>query len=149
LARKRRTDTGGGDKPWLNTFADLMNLLLCFFVMLFAMSDMDESKFQNIAISMSNSFGIFEGTDELGDGPLITSGMTQLNNLDDYISNTVNGTETETEDESDSPAEESVSKIDEAYEVIKEKCRKYPARCTKPSKIWSKRMISAIMWNLA
>jgi len=121
LARKRRTDTGGGDKPWLNTFADLMNLLLCFFVMLFAMSDMNESKFQNIAISMSNSFGIFEGTDELGDGPLITSGMTQLNNLDDYISNTVNGTETETEDETDSSSEGSASEIDEAYEVIKEK----------------------------
>ena len=119
MARKRRTDTGGGDKPWLNTFADLMNLLLCFFVMLFAMSDMDDMKFQNIAISMSNSFGIFNGTDQLGDGPLITSGMSQLGDLDEYISDLEGEPvkDTEREDTSKEPPKD----LDEAYKVIKEK----------------------------
>lgn len=69
----------------MNTFADLMNLLLCFFVMLFAMSEVDAEKFQNIAISMSNSIGIFDGGGKaFGEGPLISSGMSQLNNLDQY-----------------------------------------------------------------
>ena len=40
--------------------AGLNESLLCFFVMLFAMSEVDAEKFQEIAISMSNSFGIFD-----------------------------------------------------------------------------------------
>jgi len=119
LARKKRQESGGGSAPWLNTFADLMNLLLCFFVMLFAMSDMDDMKFQNIAISMSNSFGIFNGTDQLGDGPLITSGMSQLGDLDEYISDLEGEPvkDTEREDTSKEPPKD----LDEAYKVIKEK----------------------------
>jgi len=86
LARKKREASSGGNAPWLNTFADLMNLLLCFFVMLFAMSDVDGAKFEQISVSMSNSFGIFDGGGSaLGQGQLISSGMTQLNNLGQYF----------------------------------------------------------------
>jgi len=87
--------------------------------MLFAMSDMDDMKFQNIAISMSNSFGIFNGTDQLGDGPLITSGMSQLGDLDEYISDLEGEPvkDTEREDTSKEPPKD----LDEAYKVIKEK----------------------------
>jgi chemotaxis protein MotB len=86
LARKKREEApSGGNAPWMNTFADLMNLLLCFFVMLFAMSEVDAEKFQNISISMSNSFGIFDGGGKaFGEGPLISSGISQLNNLDQF-----------------------------------------------------------------
>jgi len=88
LARKKREASSGGNAPWLNTFADLMNLLLCFFVLLFAMSDVDGAKFEQISVSMSNSFGIFDGGGSaLGQGQLISSGMTQLNNLGQYFSN--------------------------------------------------------------
>lgn len=49
------------------------------------MSEVDGEKFQNFAISMSNSFGIFDGGgSSFGDGPLISSGMSQLNDLDQY-----------------------------------------------------------------
>ncbi|MCI5731095.1 MAG: chemotaxis protein, partial [Eubacterium sp.] len=34
--KKREEDQGGGGGGWINTFADLMNLLLCFFVLLFS-----------------------------------------------------------------------------------------------------------------
>ena len=88
FARKKREASSGGNAPWLNTFADLMNLLLCFFVLLFAMSDVDGAKFEQISVSMSNSFGIFDGGGSaLGQGQLISSGMTQLNNLGQYFSN--------------------------------------------------------------
>ena len=40
MARKKKEEPQGG-ASWLNTFADLMNLLLCFFVLLFAMSSVD------------------------------------------------------------------------------------------------------------
>ncbi len=87
MARKRREPDSGPGQPWLNTFADLMNLLLCFFVMLFAMSDVDAEKFDQISVSMQNSFGILEGgSSSILEGQLISSGISQLNDLDEYYS---------------------------------------------------------------
>lgn len=88
MAKKRVEEQSGGNAPWMNTFADLMNLLLCFFVMLFAASTIDAEKFENISISLTNALSIFDaGGSAIGEGMLISSGMTQLNNLDEYISN--------------------------------------------------------------
>ncbi len=88
MARKKKEASSGGNAPWLNTFADLMNLLLCFFVLLFAMSNIDNEKFEKISISLANAIGIFEGGGTaIGEGMLISSGMTQLNNLDEFFSN--------------------------------------------------------------
>lgn len=81
MARKKIESKGPGT-PWLNTFADLMNLLLCFFVLLFAYSDVDTEKFEQISMSMANSIGIFtNGGAAIGEGSLISSGMSQLNDL--------------------------------------------------------------------
>ena len=88
MARKKIEESSGGNAPWLNTFADLMNLLLCFFVLLFAMSNIDAEKFEQISISLSNSFGIFDGgKTAIGEGDMISAGMAQLNNLDEYMNN--------------------------------------------------------------
>ena len=43
---------------WLATFADLMSLLMCFFVLLLAFSEMDALKFKQLAGSMSMAFGV-------------------------------------------------------------------------------------------
>ncbi len=129
--RKRQEEPSGGNAPWLATFADLMNLLLCFFVMLFAMSDVDGEKFQNISISMSNSFGIFDGGGaSFGEGPLISSGISQLNDLDQYYSTMgKQGHETDIENEGDyDPTtkenikdKEFEGEVGEAYQVILDK----------------------------
>ncbi len=72
---------------WKDTFSDLMNLLLCFFVLLYSMSAVDETKYAELVASLSNSFSIFDGgAQAVGEGKLISSGATQLNNLDDYYS---------------------------------------------------------------
>ncbi len=88
MARKKREESSGGNAPWLNTFADLMNLLLCFFVLLFAMSNIDNEKFEKVSVSLANAIGVFDGGGSaIGEGQLISSGMTQLNNLDEFFSN--------------------------------------------------------------
>jgi len=119
LARKKpEQSSGGGNSPWLATFADLMNLLLCFFVMLFAMSEISEEKFNDISISMSNSFSIFDGGGSaLDNGDLISTGISQLNELDEYFSNM--GQDDAETDSSDSPGG-SLEKpeVDEALEVL-------------------------------
>ncbi|PSU71257.1 flagellar motor protein MotB [Photobacterium phosphoreum] len=47
-----------GSPPWMATFADLATLLMCFFVLLLSFSEMDVLKFQQIAGSMKNAFGV-------------------------------------------------------------------------------------------
>ena len=66
-----------------------MNLLLCFFVMLFSMSTMDAQKFELLAASFNQTFSIFSaGASAIGDGLLISNGVSQLNELDNYINST-------------------------------------------------------------
>ena len=43
---------------WLATFADLMALLMCFFVLLLSFSEMDVLKFKQLAGSMREAFGV-------------------------------------------------------------------------------------------
>lgn len=55
----RRKDGGhGGGHGWFVTFADLMGLLVAFFVMLVASSTQDKQKLQAIAGSMREAFGV-------------------------------------------------------------------------------------------
>ncbi|WOO36538.1 flagellar motor protein MotB [Anaerocolumna sp. AGMB13020] len=61
MSRRKMDDNEENDAPWLNTFADLMNLLLCFFVLLFAASNVDSDKYQAISDSMSKGIGFFSG----------------------------------------------------------------------------------------
>ena len=45
-------EASGGTPGWIVTFADMMSLLLCFFVLLLAMSTTDVEKFKAVADSM-------------------------------------------------------------------------------------------------
>lgn len=50
--------SGGGTPAWVVTFADLMSLLMCFFVLLLSFSEMDAAKFKQIAGELSQAFGV-------------------------------------------------------------------------------------------
>jgi chemotaxis protein MotB len=54
----RRKDAGHGGHGWFVTFADLMGLLVSFFVMLVAFSNQDQQKLQIVAGSMRDAFGV-------------------------------------------------------------------------------------------
>jgi chemotaxis protein MotB len=47
-----------GLPAYMGTFADLMSLLMCFFVLLLSFSEMDVQKFKQIAGSMAFAFGV-------------------------------------------------------------------------------------------
>ena len=55
-------DEGDEDKPgaplWMATFADLMSLLVCFFVLIISMSEIDVIRYKKVAGSMKDAFGI-------------------------------------------------------------------------------------------
>lgn len=89
MARKQKAPEGGGGSPaWMSTFSDLMNLLLCFFVLLFSMSTVDAEKFEEVVSSLQSSFSIFDGgSTSITKGELVSSGVSQLNKLNDYYNN--------------------------------------------------------------
>ena len=83
---KKAEEVKPGAPAWTATFGDLMNLLLCFFVLLFSMATMDAAKFEEVAASFSSAFGIFNGGElALGKGALIGDGVSQLTELSSYI----------------------------------------------------------------
>ena len=86
MAKKKPEDPPQGSPAWMATFSDLMNLLLCFFVLLFSMSTVDAQKFELVAASFADTFSIFTaGGKAIGEGMLISNGVSQLSNLDKYI----------------------------------------------------------------
>jgi chemotaxis protein MotB len=58
MAKKKRGDGHGGGHGWFVTFADLMGLMMSFFVMLVAYSTMDNDKLKIVAGSMRDAFGV-------------------------------------------------------------------------------------------
>ena len=55
-------DEGEESKPgaplWMATFADLMSLLVCFFVLIISMSEIDVIRYKKVAGSMKDAFGV-------------------------------------------------------------------------------------------
>lgn len=87
MARKKKEEAASSGSPaWMATFSDLMNLLLCFFVLLFSMSSVDQGKAEALIESLAQTFSIFEGGGaSFGNGNMISNGADQLSNLDDYF----------------------------------------------------------------
>lgn len=87
MARKKKEDMPAPGSPaWMATFSDLMNLLLCFFVLLFSMSSVDQGKAEALIQSLAQTFSIFEGGgSSFGEGNMISNGADQLTELDEYF----------------------------------------------------------------
>lgn len=56
--QKAQKAGGKGAPAWMATFADLMSLLMCFFVLLLSFSEMDVLKYKQVAGSMESAFGV-------------------------------------------------------------------------------------------
>jgi chemotaxis protein MotB len=96
VAKKKKKDSGGGTANWMNTFADLMNLLLCFFVLLFSMSSVDADKFEALVQSLEHSFSILpQGGSSIGDGQMVAAGVNQLQLLDQFYKEATNSSSEE------------------------------------------------------
>lgn len=90
MAKKRKEAAPPPGSPaWMSTYGDMVTLLLCFFVLLFSMSTVDAAKFEAMAASFSQTFSIFtQGSTAIGDGILISNGVSQLNELSEYFNTT-------------------------------------------------------------
>ncbi|MCD7726668.1 MAG: OmpA family protein [Clostridiales bacterium] len=120
MANRKPDEPPKGAPAWQSTFADLMNLLLCFFVLLFSMSTVDAQKFEEVVASFNQTFSIFSaGATAIGDGILISNGVSQLNELDDYINSTgkMDDGEIVSEDVADAQQQLEEAQLEEAEEL--------------------------------
>lgn len=130
MAKKKPEEVKKGLDEWMGTFSDMMTLLMCFFVMLFAMSNVDEAKFDEVSQSFQQNFSIFKGgAKAIGDGVLVSNGVSQLNMLDEYINSTGKVADSDTQDtefkenaqsEMDSKMQELAEELGASKEEIKE-----------------------------
>ena len=78
-ARKRRRDFGGEaeehtDERWMASYMDMVTVLMCMFIVLFAMSSVDQNKFEQLRNSLATGFGSVEaGSIDTATGVVVRS----------------------------------------------------------------------------
>ncbi|MBD5133627.1 MAG: flagellar motor protein MotB [Clostridiales bacterium] len=70
MAIKKKSGGGGGGANWMDTYGDMVTLLLCFFVLLYSMSTVDENKWKALVQSF-NPAGVITQIEDIqgGSGP--------------------------------------------------------------------------------
>lgn len=58
MSEEEQLKCPAGAPAWVMTFADLMSLLMCFFVLLLSFATMDAIRFKKMADSMKDAFGV-------------------------------------------------------------------------------------------
>lgn len=71
MAIKRKKGGGGGGANWMDTYGDMVTLLLCFFVLLYSMSTISEENWKALVMSFNPSAVMeIRPTPEGTDGPV-------------------------------------------------------------------------------
>lgn len=115
MAKRKEKPPEEGSPEWMATFSDLMNLLLCFFVLLFASSTMDEGKIQKIAASFDNvTFSVIDhGSISLVEGGMLSGGVSQVPDANAVLTDAGKNIESETGDEASSSSTDAEKLSDE------------------------------------
>jgi chemotaxis protein MotB len=80
---KKKKDDGGGVPEWVVTYGDMMSLLLCFFILLAAFSELKrEHEYQRVVDSIKEAFGYQGGVGHVAvSDPPLRSVIEQLDKL--------------------------------------------------------------------
>ena len=69
MAVKRKKKSGGGGANWMDTYGDMVTLLLCFFVLLYSMSTISEENWKALVMSFNPSAVMEVHATPGGEGP--------------------------------------------------------------------------------
>jgi chemotaxis protein MotB len=82
MSSRRRRGKGGhpeGEHPderWLVSYADMITVLMCLFIVLFAMSSVDQAKYEQLANSLATGFGATDvGAIDTAEGVVVPEDM--------------------------------------------------------------------------
>jgi len=101
MAEKKCPECKTGAPEWMTTYGDMVTLLMAFFVMLFAFSNIDAQKFEQVMQSFQGSAGILSGGVTLSKNDMIFEALPESNTT------------------------ESVVQVEENLEVLKETIQEY------------------------
>ncbi|MDF2612682.1 MAG: OmpA family protein [Clostridia bacterium] len=77
--KKREDEPKKGAPAYMNTYGDMMTLLLTFFVLLFSMSSIDVSKFKAIIASFDGGTGVLTGAETIDENTnILGNGIKQF-----------------------------------------------------------------------
>ncbi len=74
---KKQQECKKGAPEWMNTYGDMVTLLMCFFVLLFAFSSIDAQKFEAVMQSFQGSAGVLSGGKSLSEAPMVFDAMPE------------------------------------------------------------------------
>ncbi|MGX8797970.1 OmpA/MotB family protein [Fusibacter sp. JL298sf-3] len=74
---KKQQECKKGAPEWMNTYGDMVTLLMCFFVLLFAFSSIDAQKFEAVMKSFQGSAGVLSGGKSLSEAPMVFDAMPE------------------------------------------------------------------------
>lgn len=77
MSKREKKQEGGGAPEWMTTYGDLVTLLMCFFVLLFAFSTIDNQKFTAVMKSFKGSAGVLQSGQALSPSDLTFDGMPE------------------------------------------------------------------------
>ena len=99
---------------WLLTYADMITLLVAFFIMLYSMSVMNQAKFQQLAISVRSGFG----QTVVGGAPTVFSRGGGVNGTPAII-NSSKSTPSNEDFIKDARVRQDADALDKAYAAVK------------------------------
>ena len=118
MAGKKKRGGGEGEhensERWLLTYADMITLLVAFFIMLYSMSVMNQAKFQQLAISVRSGFG----QTVVGGAPTVFSRGGGVNGTPAII-NSSKSTPSNEDFIKDARVRQDADALDKAYAAIK------------------------------
>ena len=95
MASIKKKSSGGGGANWMDTYGDMVTLLLCFFVLLYSMSTIDQEKWMMIVQSFNKTAEVStddyprgpegSGADELGGGMPATTNENPIDELYEFL----------------------------------------------------------------
>lgn len=84
MSARGRSRKGHDDEPehpnerWMASYMDMVTVLMCMFIVLFAMSTVDQSKFEKLANSLATGFGAVDvGRIDTAEGVVVPSDMVE------------------------------------------------------------------------
>src|SRR5574344_423526 len=83
MARKKRKDESGG-ASWMETYSDMVTLLLTFFIMLYAMSTIDAKKYSTIVESFSKAMNTEAYYQQMEEEVVVQDEEPEANDMDAF-----------------------------------------------------------------
>lgn len=86
MARRKKNESFPKGSPlWMTTYADMITLVLTFFILLYSFSSLDVLKWKQVVSSVKGSLGIMNGGKTLNDAELLGHGKPDGNLTDKKI----------------------------------------------------------------